>query len=96
MKKKKLDNNQRQKRHQWKKKHKKSLNEDRQRDTIKRLSRAAGALKGQSFPNQTQAIAALTEKCWEIDVLKPHYATFKKYEHLWVHLIEKESNDDHL
>ena len=89
MKKSSLDNSQRQKRHQWKKKQKQSLNADRQKDTIKRLSKAVGALEGQSFPSQTQALAALTEKCWQIDVLKPSYTTFKKYEHLWIHLIER-------
>ena len=96
MKKKGLTNHQRQKRHQWKKKHKGSLNADRQQDTIRRISRAASALEGQSFPNQTQALAALTEQCWQIDILKPSYTTFKKYEHLWIHLIEKQSVEPEL
>ena len=87
-----LTGNQRQKRHQWKKKHRQSLNEDRQQDTINRLSRAVAALEGQSFPSQRQALAALTEKCWQIDVLKPGYKTFKKHEHLWSHLVVRESS----
>jgi hypothetical protein len=82
---------QRQKRHQWKKKHRLSLNEDRQKDAIKRISAAAAALKGQSFPSQTQALTALTEKCYQADSLKPSYTTFKKHEELWIHLIEGKS-----
>lgn len=91
MRKKGLTNGQRQKRHQWKKKHRQSLNTDRQQDTIERLSRAVAALEGQSFPSQTKALAALKEQCWQADVTRPAYATFKKYEHLWAHLIEGHS-----
>lgn len=93
MKKKALTDLQRQKKYQWRKKQKLAVNEDRQKDTIQRLSKAVAALEGQSFPNQTQVFVALTEQCWRIDVIKPSYGTFKKYEHLWTHLIEKESAD---
>jgi len=93
VKKKALTNLQRQKRYQWRKKQKLSVNEDRQKNTVERLSNAVAALEGQSFPNQTQLLAALKEQCWRIDVIKPNYATFKKYEHLWVHLIERKSAD---
>jgi hypothetical protein len=91
MKKPALTASQRQKRHQWKKKHRLSLNEDRQRDTIQRISTAAAKLKDQSFPSQTQALAALTEMCYQTDCLKPSYTTFKKHESLWIHLIEGKS-----
>ena len=91
MKKQSLTNKQRQQRHQWKKKHRQSLNEDRQQDTVRRISRAVTALEGQSFPSQTQVLAALTEQCWQLDTLKPSYTTFKKYEHLWIHLVEEKS-----
>ena len=57
-----LTSKQRQKRHQWKKKQRQSLNEDRQQDTVNRLSRAVAALEGKRFPSQTQALAALTAK----------------------------------
>lgn len=93
MRKQSLTSNQRQKRHQWKKKYRQSLNEDRQQDTVQRISRAVAALEGQSFPSQTQLLAALTEKCWLLDALKPSYTTFKKYEYLWNHLIERQSID---
>ena len=93
MKKQSLTSNQRQKRHQWKKKHRQSLNEDRQQDTVQRISRAVTALEGRSFPSQTQLLTALTEKCWQLDTLRPGYKTFKKYEHLWNHLIKRESVD---
>lgn len=93
MRKQSLTSKQRQKRHQWKKKHRQSLNADRQRDTVQRISRAVMALEGQAFPSQTQLLAALTEKCWQLDTLRPGYTTFKKYEHLWSHLIERKSVD---
>ena len=91
MRKQSLTSKQRQQRHQWKKKHRRSLNEDRQQDTVKRISRAVAALEGQFFPSQTQVLAALTEQCWQLDALKPGYKTFKKYEHLWIHLVVRES-----
>lgn len=93
MRKQSLTNKQRQKRHQWKKKHRQSLNEDRQQDTVQRISRAVAALEGQHFPSQTQLLAALTEQCWQLDTLRPSYTTFKKYENLWIHLIKKKSVD---
>jgi hypothetical protein len=91
MKKQALTASQRQQRHQWKKKHRLSLNEDRQRDTIQRISTAAAKLKDQSFLSQTQALAALKEMCYQTDCLIPSYKTFKKYESLWIHLIEGKS-----
>ena len=91
MKKKPLTTDQRQKRHQWRKKHKKSVNADRQRDTIARITKAAAALEGQRFSGKKKVTAALTEQCWQMDVIRPSYTTFLKYEHLWIHLVEGQS-----
>lgn len=91
-----LTNNQRQKQYQWRKKQRLSCNEDRQRDTIRRISKAVAALEGQTFSNQTQTLAALTAQCWETDVIKPAYTTFQKHKHLWIHLIEGEAQSTKL
>ena len=91
MKKKALTADQRQQRYQWKKKHRKSLNEERQQNTIDRLSRAVAQLEGQTFPSQNKALTALKEQCWKLDTIKPGYTTFRKYKHLWIHLVEGQS-----
>ena len=52
MKKKALTVDQRQQRYRWKKKHRRSLNEERQQNTIERLSKAIAELEGQTFPSR--------------------------------------------